>query len=512
MAVVMPMALAIVASALCFVACKPTQNTETMLFNTGYGVKSECSEEGRWFALRQPGCVAEKGGENDFGYLSVYVRPVTKSVPVIWQTVSEVPFLRERVDFAFDFASDAQRLPDAEVRRSVALLAYNYGSELVATPNVPRWVVPVGGGAGSVVEAPIVRPLVPQVYRLADFLRPGLQALGQAAWMGSSVTGTHQGVWAALSATHDRVEMPSDSFLSGAKFLSYLAPRAGSTNAGKYAVSMAGKPYAMEVVKEFARDEFVPLSVTQELQGANQPRDAEGRFRLRLTEPDQEIIARRNRGLRPGDILLVVARPTTAPIKASSRLEEPAATGAVTSGAGAGTAPGGAGGSQPSGGKVSALLAGSTARDANPGRCFAATTPPRLVHAAVLVERDVWFETVIPAPGFAFFRFGLFDHLVGHTQWRSHIGANPPRSLSLEDLCFVVVRMSLKPNVPHVAPDGTMTMDPGYGLLPLASALGDKTAKTAPLVSAAEPPAASTEANLSGRFTNAGQKEFITLR
>jgi hypothetical protein len=139
---------------------------------------------------------------------------------------------------------------------------------------------------------------------------------------------------------------------------------------------------------------------------------------------DESAVVERNRGLLPGDILLVMRRSLAAPAPA-----------ALPSGTSVPSSPW-ASSSSPS---VKSVLTNSAAEQEK--SCLSSG---QLVHTALLVEKDAWFESVQTLQG-ALFRVAPFDDVVLHAQLLA-------RSTTLSSLCFAVVRRD-RPE--ERAPDGT---------------------------------------------------------
>jgi|GEM_PF-5959183 len=397
-------------------ACKPPMNQETMVMNSAISFQgADCGRNAAYFSQEQERCVTP----------SLIVRRL-----------------------AFDPADEPQ-LPLAHVQASIDFdripidnfgnIAFTYGHGRIATP---------------------MRPQLKTLYRVTDFYSPGVQALAGMALIGpQSLPGTYSAVWAALSATTQRVEFPK---FSPTQFVRYFTE---------------GNPEAKQIrfVKEFAPAELAPLS------DPKQPRAFDldlGKMRFR-----QDVSAmhqRRNQLLLPGDVLLVMER--TAPVAGSSTAGG-AGTAGTAKAAGAGTT-----GSPPaSGTTVKGLVAQSNNTTGEDTGCIRSG---KLVHAAILVERDVYFDPVITRRG-AFFRIGLFDDLVVNAQ----VSSGKP----LASLCFAVVRRELENGqeaaLPLAGQFGPTFLLAGFALAPQQSSA----------------PARDVDAPVTGRLQAIGTQSLVPL-
>lgn len=258
------------------------------------------------------------------------------------------------------------------------------------------------------------RGLGGQYYRVTDLLGPGFQALAGQLWSGPTLAGSFAGVYAALSATPTTLEFPR---FDAATYFSLVKPRS-SVNGG----------LSISFVKAFQESQLVPLQ--------RPPVDGSNAL-FQRSRQDESAMVERNRGLLPGDILLVVRRKGGETTQASNARPAPTATP-----------------SPQAGGAVKAILARSPAEQEQ--SCLASGD---LVHTAVLVEKDAWFESLQTLQG-ALFRIAPFDDVVLHAQ---HLA----KEASLGRLCFAVVR---RDRIEIKANDGTSQLK-GVTALTLSSLL-----------------------------------------
>lgn len=369
--------------------CKPVQSMDTVVANTQLGfVSKSCGENAPYFVANKNMCQ-----DPDVRFTLAAVAPDSQvsGVPLLALSKDGLPAPLIHLELGF-------LLRDKD---SFEKLQRQFGSD----PEATRF-------AGYThFDGTPRKGVSRQYYRVTDLLGPGFQALSGQLWTGQPLVGSWSGVYAALSATPEALEFP---LFDAATYLSLLKPRAAQSG-------------GISFVKAFQESDMVPVK-RPEVNGQAQV--------FQRTPEDETAVIERNRGLLPGDVLLVMRRSSGAASRSSASAPVPMSSGARESAS------------------VKSVLAASAANQEKD--CFASG---QLVHTAVLVEKDAWFESIQTRQG-GLFRIAPFDDVVLHSQL---LGGQA----SLGNLCFGVVR---RDRVLQKTSEGSSLLQ-SASALPLASLL-----------------------------------------